>query len=259
MILYILLFLIILVIIIWGGVTQWRFIKGKDKEGYDKNFCISSVTGDKFQIPANIDKKWLKDFQDRLQGWEPKTNKLLNKLVLKCDNDTNIIDAGAHVGDTLLVMAKTLQKNRKKSKIKLHGIDPNKSKLEFIKKIANTNNINNIKTIYGGLSDKSNKGKLIKHGHAGMWKIEESNDSTVPLFSIDSLNLGKISLIHLDVEGYEYKALLGAKNTILRDKPYLIIEILHGDFKEKIIPYLKSLNYEIDWEGENNVFFKSIE
>ena len=34
MILYIILFLIILVIIIWGGVTQWRFIKGKDKEGF---------------------------------------------------------------------------------------------------------------------------------------------------------------------------------------------------------------------------------
>ena len=258
MIYYIILLLIILAIIIWGGVTQWRFIKRNGKEGYDENFCISSVTGDKFQIPKNINKKWLKDFQDRLQGHEPETNKLLIKLALKCDNDTNIIDAGAHVGDTLLVMAKTL-KNKKNSKIRLHGIDPNKSKLEFIKKMANINNISNIKTIYGGLSEKSSKGTLIKNGHAGMWKIEESNDSTIPLFSIDSLNLSKISLIHLDVEGYEYNALLGAKKTILRDKPYLIIEILHGDFKKKIIPYLKSLKYEIGWKGENNIFFKPID
>ena len=36
MIIYIILFLIILGIVIWGGVTQWRFIKGTGKEDYEK-------------------------------------------------------------------------------------------------------------------------------------------------------------------------------------------------------------------------------
>ena len=35
MIFYIILFLIILAIIIWGGVTQWRFVNGKGKEGFE--------------------------------------------------------------------------------------------------------------------------------------------------------------------------------------------------------------------------------
>ena len=37
MIFYIILFLIILAIIIWGGVTQWEFVNGKGKEGYEKD------------------------------------------------------------------------------------------------------------------------------------------------------------------------------------------------------------------------------
>ena len=42
----IILFLIILAIIIWGGVTQWRFVKGKDKEGFEgKNLIIVILAG----------------------------------------------------------------------------------------------------------------------------------------------------------------------------------------------------------------------
>ena len=40
MIFYIILFLIILAIIIWGGVTQWRFIKGARKDYFDSDHVI---------------------------------------------------------------------------------------------------------------------------------------------------------------------------------------------------------------------------
>ena len=56
MILYIILFLIILVIIIWGGVTQWRFIKGKDKERYDKEFIPFKIKLKKFMKSLDSDK-----------------------------------------------------------------------------------------------------------------------------------------------------------------------------------------------------------
>jgi len=40
MIFYIILFLIILAIVVWGGVTQWRFIKGKGKDYFDSDHVI---------------------------------------------------------------------------------------------------------------------------------------------------------------------------------------------------------------------------
>ena len=45
-----------------------------------------------------------------------------------------------------------------------------------------------------------------------------------PTIVIDALNLPGCDLIQLDVEGYEYKALLGAVNTITKYKPVLCVE-----------------------------------
>ena len=40
MIFYIILFLIILTIVVWGGVTQWKFIKGKNKDYFNSDHVI---------------------------------------------------------------------------------------------------------------------------------------------------------------------------------------------------------------------------
>jgi len=41
---------------------------------------------------------------------------------------------------------------------------------------------------------------------------------------IDELNLPSCGLIQLDIEGYEYFALLGAQNTIEKYHPVIIVE-----------------------------------
>jgi hypothetical protein len=57
-------------------------------------------------------------------------------------------------------------------------------------------------------------------------------------------------LIHLDIEGYEYFALLGAVNTIKKCKPVIVVEMwdqLDNRFGEnlnqKTEEFLTSLNY----------------
>jgi FkbM family methyltransferase len=46
----------------------------------------------------------------------------------------------------------------------------------------------------------------------------------VIVVGLDSLNLSEVDLLQLDVEGYEYYALLGAQNTILRCRPLIVLE-----------------------------------
>jgi hypothetical protein len=65
----------------------------------------------------------------------------------------------------------------------------------------------------------------------------ENTGELVNIITLDSLNLGKISLIKVDIEGYEKEFLEGAKNTILKNKPNIIIEI-HKDDKEKDVKKL---------------------
>jgi hypothetical protein len=45
------------------------------------------------------------------------------------------------------------------------------------------------------------------------------------MIKLDGFFSEKIDLIHLDLEGYEFEALKGAKELIERDKPLIILEI----------------------------------
>jgi len=71
---------------------------------------------------------------------------------------------------------------------------------------------------------------------------------SVPMLMIDDLNLDKCDLIELDLEGYEYYALLGAVKTIEKFKPLLCIEchwsdIRYGITQAKLEEFLKSFGY----------------
>ena len=46
----------------------------------------------------------------------------------------------------------------------------------------------------------------------------------IPMRTLDSLNLPKIDYIKLDCEGFENNILQGAKNTLLRDRPIMVVE-----------------------------------
>jgi FkbM family methyltransferase len=86
-------------------------------------------------------------------------------------------------------------------------------------------------------SRKGNFGGISVGGNIGI---------TVPMLTLDSLDLPKIGLIKIDVEGHEEEVLKGARNLILRDKPILYVE---ADRPEKLMSlnlYIRSLGYTIE-------------
>jgi len=48
---------------------------------------------------------------------------------------------------------------------------------------------------------------------------------TVLMTSVDALNLTDLDLLQLDIEGYEWHALMGARETIARCRPVIQVEL----------------------------------
>lgn len=220
---------------------------------YVKNIKISENYNFQLEIPT-YNKNLADDFISRI-NWEPKTHKILKEYCLKCPFYSYIIDIGCHIGDTTTKLSDHLRVNNRDD-VKILAIDPNKDKIDFINKLCNINNINNIKTIHSGVSDKKTHSFEIKNGHSGMWKLKEDINGNIKVDTLDNICNGiNIGLVHLDVEGHEYKALLGMINIIKNNHPPIMLEYLHGEDKKNIFNFLENLSYKQIWNGENNILF----
>ena len=85
--------------------------------------------------------------------------------------------------------------------------------------------------------------------NTGMNRVIETADKYyVPMITIDSLGLDDIDFMQLDLEGFEYDALLGAKETIERNNPVIIIENSSAD----IDWFLSEFGY-VNWKKINRL------
>ena len=92
----------------------------------------------------------------------------------------------------------------------------------------------------GGLGNTTEKFAIRtpSEDNVGMHYIVDT-PGKIQMYKIDDLNLKECSLIHLDIEGYESKALLGGVNTITKFKPVIVTE--RGIGADVIVP----LGYEL--------------
>ncbi|AKK24828.1 FkbM family methyltransferase [Pandoraea oxalativorans] len=58
---------------------------------------------------------------------------------------------------------------------------------------------------------------------------DPSDGTRVPMLSIDSLELARVDLLKLDVEGMELEVLRGARQTLLSWRPILMVEVIKSD------------------------------
>ena len=164
-----------------------------------------------------------------------------------------LLDAGCHFGQTI----ETFMKATDNKFDKIYAFDPDQLNLEVCKK-----NFKDKRIVY---SNKAiyNKNSLINFqdnlGFAS--KIYNTGDKTVEAVTIDSLNINP-TIIKLHIEGNELNGLQGAKNTIARTKPFLMVLADHNnDGLYKIPQYMYSLNgYKLyfnlhDYCGNTAIFY----
>ncbi len=156
--------------------------------------------------------------------------------------DKDIIDAGGYVGDSALVFQEYTNK-------KVYSFEPTTKNYNYMLKTIALNNAQKIVPVKYALGSKEETSEITIIGMASSiignektkFKHETINITTLDKYSEENnLNVG---LIKTDVEGFEGQLLQGAKKTIEKFKPTLMISIYHtGSDLLDIKPLIESWN-----------------
>jgi FkbM family methyltransferase len=200
-------------------------------------------------IENYVEEKMLTQYDDMFTV-EPYAYKLPVPEDFKSDNI--IIDGGANLGFHSIQFAKLANQG------KVYSFEPQ----PLIFNVLSTNVLINgatdvIKQFRLGLSNKEEDLKMsplkeqifsedcINYGGRGLTDSNEGEEE-VQLTNIDNLNLSKLDLIKLDVQGFELKTLLGGKNTISTHHPIIFIEnYLNLEDDKNVIKLLEKWGYQI--------------
>lgn len=178
-------------------------------------------------------------------------------------DDSVFYDLGSNIG-YYSFMANTIIKNGK-----IYAIEPSTFNNVLFKKLVQLNSKkisqNNILLKEFAISDKEKTVSFsddiyLAEGNAIV--SEETNFTAntiqVKCYSIDELikmNYAPPTVIKIDIEGAEYDALVGARNTLLKYKPNLLLathNCLVPMIKEKCISFLEEIGYVIKHTGYHN-------
>ena len=188
--------------------------------------------------------------------------------------DTLVIDAGANFGHYTLVASKFVGNSGK-----IIAFEPSANTFQLlqsnIKMLANQNVI----AVQAGLSDNNGEMSLCIDGsNPGGHSYSKDNvrkkggDQTTRVYSLDEYLhsnhiTSPVSLIKIDVQGFEVKVIHGAMRTILHDRPVVFCEVTpeaaknSGDDVLELLNFFKKANYTIQFINTancqlNNVSYK---
>jgi len=143
--------------------------------------------------------------------------------IVKCNKEEVIVDLGAYTGDSILSYIKNYGDNCYK-RIYCYEMTPNT--FDILKN--NLKRFPNIEYRMKGIGDQIGKINIennLTSESANTVKLE--NEGKIELTTLDEDIKEPISLIKADIEGFEQKAIEGAKNHIKNDHPKLLISVYH--------------------------------
>jgi len=126
----------------------------------------------------------------------------------------HVVDSGAFIGDHTAAYLKAVG-----AEGKVIAIEPNPQAHECL-----VHNCPDAISLNIALGDKEESIQFNQSSNAGASHLSQESGS-IKVVTLDSLNLPRLDFLKLDVEGYELKALYGAKSTILCHMPILWVEI----------------------------------
>ena len=192
---------------------------------------------------------------------------MIQKFLDYIQDGYTILDVGAQSGSFCL--SAKLYPNTK-----WYAFEPDPVNLKLLTDNLKLNSITNVLVSDQALSSKVENGTLkICNNHRGLntlgkklhtFSEDECTNQPVKINTIDNLFLNeRIDLIKIDAEGSEYDILLGARETIKKYKPKILLEYCEHNLwqcektQDQLDNLIKEFNYEVVWQHGGNIFIES--
>ena len=176
---------------------------------------------EKYLLEKNISKDNIFKFEDMILF--SRERQYLDEIFVNYKENEILIDGGSSNLETTLGFIDTVDGIYEK----IYAIEPYKPDYEECNKLITRYNLQNIETINCGLWSKDTKLYFNPVGYGSSYIGNEGTD-VINCKSIDSILNGKrASIIKMDIEGSEKEAIIGAKETIKKYHPTLMICVYH--------------------------------
>lgn len=208
------------------------------------NYALYPVKDDLFWVDEKWD--WVKsNYIKKGLVWEPHIERLFQQYVREGDT---VIDIGGHIGTHTMALSRYVGFTGK-----VHVFEP-QAKL-FTELLVNAS-LNGCENVYPHrVALGSSEGiAYIDHPCAtneGMAQISSKGEK-VKVKTLDSFDISNVSLIKIDIEGYEIEALKGAMITLQRNQPVMIVEVFRGPEQAEKLNFIRTLGYEVSHLEDND-------
>lgn len=162
-----------------------------------------------------------------------------------------VFDVGANVGYYSMIAAKRVGPGGQ-----VHAFEPNSSAAVLLEEHVRLNRATNVVIHRTAIADTVGELKFWD-GAGAESHLAEDGPTTVRSDTLDSMlaenALPPPDLMKIDVEGAEFRVLLGAESILRTARPSILIEV-HGDPEAECLPHLRSFGYDIAMVDSHTFF-----
>lgn len=149
------------------------------------------------------------------------------------------VDAGANVGGYSVRAASW--------GMKVYAFEPNPHNIALLRRNIEINNLS-VNVLPYALGSRPGKARLSPNG--GVSRITKDEGVEVEMRTLDSFDLPGADLLKVDVEGYELEVLRGAKKTLEKFHPIVMIEMHYwagAENEAELFEILLGLGYKLEY------------
>lgn len=166
-----------------------------------------------------------------------------------------IVDVGANVGNHLVFFARFMAPEC------IFPIEPHPESIRLLRENIALNRIACVDERHLGIGIGRARGRLAidmpSQGDLVLARLAPSPSGNIEVYPLDDLDIERIDLLKIDVEGMEFDVLQGMAGTLRRCRPVLMIEVRESDVA-RFVDAMRGHRYRLEREfagiGYKNLF-----